>query len=325
LLRSQINIAGVFFELGRLAESEALNRSVLLSSSLLPLEVAAAAQRSLATVLLSLGRWGESLARARQARQEFEMQGIAAEARGAALIELVALQSLGFHQAAHGLADFLIESVGTQTQPILRAHLWREMGHVYWRDSHEEQALAAWERSRNLAISVGADDELAHTLLDETAASVAWNRMDRASRNMETLEHLLSSTVSLELRVVHAFVQAMIEAASATDATKLKDARSRLREASRWSGSADLRPWTWRCQAAEAGLSARLADAGATAVATGKARDSLRDLLTAIGAEVLQESYIVLPDPQVFLAWCDQIGTESDRQRGRSYLEVFLQ
>ena len=86
-----------------------------------------------------------------------------------------------------------------------------------------------------------------------------------------------------------------------------------------------LRPWVWRCHAAQAGAEALAGDDAAARAATRLALDGLRDLLEAIRTPALKESFVMLPDPRLFLLWCDhQVATRADLEPGSSDLEVFL-
>ena len=91
------------------------------------------------------------------------------------------------------------------------------------------------------------------------------------------------------------------------------------------SAQCGFRPWTWRCHAAVAGVATKVGDTTTALAATRAARDALRDLLEAIGTPALQESFVMLPDPRLFLAWCERDSTViAELPRGSSDLEVFL-
>ena len=322
---AQTNLGGVQLEAGHLAESEDLNRLALAGYDALQERVhAAVTRRNLATVLCQAGRWREALDLARASREELESLGAQDEADSVLGLEAGLLIDLGLFAAARQALELCAGRLQRIPQPIVEAILERDRGRLERAAGARDGARRAWGLSIAVAESAEASDEEARTLQEWTAAEIAWGNPVAAGELRERAGKGLGGLETGEPRARREFLDAALQCCSAS-MDGFAGARQGLATAAAIAAECGLRPWTWRCHAAHAGVEARLGDDAAARTATRAALDALRDLLAAIGAPALQESYVLLPDPRLFLAWCEHEDLAAiEIAPGSSDLEVFL-
>ncbi len=322
---ARANLGGVYFESGMLAESEDLNRLALASyEEMRDVVHAAVTRRNLAAILLQAGRWGESLDLARAAREGLEAMGARDEADSALGLEAGLLCDLGLLDASVEALGSCEERLLRSPQPIVQAILLRDWGRIHRLRGEREDARRRFRLSLELAGGVHAADEATRTLQEWAAAEAAWNDLDAARELDGQMPQDSRSLGNGELAVRNDFVHAAVEARmgfpQGTAAVERK-----LQDAVAMAARSGLRPWTWRCHAALAGLRVRAGEDAPALVSMRAAIDSLRELLDAIGSPALQESFVLLPDPRLFLAWCnrDERGV-LESATASADLEVFL-
>jgi len=159
--------------------------------------------------------------------------------------------------------------------------------------------------SYEIAKRAGAHDEEDRTLLEWAAAEFVGGDGRAAQDLYERAAARDDHSLTGDLAVRRVFVGAMLRRVQdADDLTAVT--LGQLHDAAALASSSGLRLWAWRCYAALAGLASKAGDASQALAATQSARNALRDLLDAIKAPALQESYVMLPDPRLFLAWCER-------------------
>ncbi len=303
---ARANLGGVYFESGMLAESEDLNRLALASYEEMQDSVhAAVTRRNLAAILLQAGRWRESLDLARAAREGLEAMGAQDEADSALGLEAGLLCDLGLLDASVEALGFCEERLLRLPQPIVQAILLRDWGRIHRLREEREASRRRFRLSLEIAGGVHAADEATRTLQEWAAAEVAWNGLDAARELDGRMPQDSRSLGNGELAVRNDFVHAAIETRLGFPQGTASVER-RLQDAVAMATRSGLRPWTWRCHAALAGLRARAGDDAPALASMRAALASLRELLDAIGSPALQESFVLLPDPRLFLAWCDR-------------------
>ena len=318
---SQMNLAGVYFEEGRTAECEDLNRQALQSCLSSGMEAQAAhAQRNLATVLLATGRLGEALDLCRKARSGLGGDLFSPNVLAAVAVECEILLEAGLLESARLLMEQTTGLLRKNPVPTVGTVIWRDMGRLERWAGRPESAAELLAEARSQAREAGASDDEGRALLDLAALRIATGDRPAASRILDEAVPIVSASTSAELALRHAFASAMrLGTGNPEEAARLID------EAAGRAARAHLKGWLWRCHAASAGIArstGRSEDALQTIYA---ARRALLDLLNGIGPDAMRESYVMLCDTRLFLAWCDgEVGTLEDLPRGGSDLEVFL-
>jgi tetratricopeptide (TPR) repeat protein len=324
LTGARVNLGGIYFEEGQLSESESLGRLCLESYGQLRMfEHVAFARRNLAAILMYSGRLGEALHSCRAARQELASLNAKADAASAVGLEVGIQTDAGLLHAAEATASEASRLLAELPDDVVETILWRDRGRIFRCQGDPARARDLLGRSLETARRAGAVDEECRTLLEWATAEAASGEIGRAQGHLDETTGKLDDGGGGELAVRRGFCRSAILASGGReDAIRASDLLARTVTISATSG---LRLWTWRCHAAMAGLAARVEDGARTLIATRAAREALRDLLEAIGTVALQESYVMLPDPRVFLAWCEHDASAREEiPLGTSDLEVFL-
>ncbi len=323
LVSAQSNLAGILFEEGSLAESEAVNRSAIeIAERINDPRRVAMGRRNLAAVLLYAGRLGEALDAIRAARAGFESLTDAPAAFDAIALETSILVEIGLGESAAAVASSLEAPEASENlAPPAMAVLLRDRARALRESGRLVESRALLEESARIAADCGAVDEVARTRLEIEALELAAHG---GPSNGSDRDWPASSEASADIEVRRLFVDAQSGAADGGE-QKLAAAIELLERAAARSEQAQLRLWTWRCRAAQAGLHRQRGNSAMALRALREASDALGNLMMRIGSEVLRESYILRPDPRRFLAWCDgDAPAVGDQARGSSDLEVFL-
>ncbi len=322
---ARTSLGGVYFEAGRLADSEDLNRLALAAYEEMQERVHAAVTRcNLAAVFHLAGRWGESLDLSRASRGELEAMGAQDEADSALGFEACLLLDLGLLDAGTQALDLCAERLSRLPQPIVEAIHYRARGRIERMRGGCDEARRHWGLSIEIAAGADAADEEKRTLQEWTAAEISWGNLAAAAELRDRTTREAGTLGTGDLRVRREFLDAAFDI-QCKGAAGAAPARQRLMQAATMAARSGLRPWVWRCHAAQAGVAAQAGDDAAARAATRLALDGLRDLLDAIGTPALQESFVLQPDPRLFLLWCEhEAATRADLAPGSSDLEVFL-
>lgn len=318
---AQMNLAGVSFEEGRTAECEALNERVLHACAAMGLDVQAAhARRNLATVMLATGRLGEALALCRNARDVFGSDPASPNALATRAVECQILLEAGLLESARAELEAAAGLLSSRPNPMIATVIWRDLARLEkWRGRHE-RAVELLEESHRLAVGAGASDDAARAWIELTALLMLRGEATMAARTLAEVGETVRASTSVEIAIRHAFVQAMVMAIDDADT-----ARRLLTTAAEEAGRARLSSLGWRCHAAAAGIAHGLGDADCELQAIFSARAALLGVLDAVGSEAMRESYVMLPDPHLFLTWCDRSPElPPGVPPGSSDLEVFL-
>lgn len=324
--RSDMSLAGVVFEEGRLAESEAMNRrAITLFDQVADRYFAARARANVATVLHAAGRWGEALQLARSARQGLQVTGALDDEDAAVLTEMATLVEVGLLRAATGMASDMRDRLAARPQPVLESIFLRDLGRSKRWAGHMEDARDLWSESSTVARKAQIVDEDAKTLLEHARAELATGDSGKAAEFLEQANELLGDSLSAEHAVNRNFALAMLKIHRRGDGYDPEAASGLLKEAATCASDAELRGWAWRCHAAAAGVAERLDVRSDLVQSIRLAEEGLQELLEAIDNEVLQDSYLELPDTRLFLGWRRQdMESRSLVPAGSSDLEIFF-
>ena len=323
----EINFAGILFEEGRLAESEAINRRALsLFDALGRRVLAASARMNVAAVLIWAGRWAESLALSRRAQGELEALDVWGAADAAIHLQAATLTETGMLDEADRVGRELDRRLDGRPQAILGGIVARDRGRAArWRGDTEE-ALRQWSRSGRIAEEAGARDEQARTWLEEATVRAIRGEVEAARGLRERISETAQECGGADLAVRGRFLDALLLRLEDRGRPALDEAVRLLETAAEEAAVRSLRPWTWKCHAARVGLLGALGRRGESVTPLRLAEEALRELLEAIGSPALQESYVRLPDPRFFLHWLEtETPEEGDLPASaRSDLEVFF-
>ncbi|MBM3285787.1 MAG: tetratricopeptide repeat protein [Candidatus Eisenbacteria bacterium] len=322
---AQTNLAGVHFEAGQLADCEASNRSALAAYRDLrdPMHLAFT-MRNLAAVLQLQGRVLEALDCCRVAREGLAAERAEDDLTSAIALEVAILTDVGMLEMASEVSRLAERRLSVQPDPLVEAILRRDLGRLARLSGDRDVARASWERAIGLARRIRAGDEVARTLVEWSLAESAWGALGDARALLAEAAATGVLPCGGDLGVIAGFARAAARTGSEGSADRSAGLRS-LGEAGIRGTEIGLRPWTWKCHAAMAMVARAEGETAMAIAALRNAREALKDLLDAIGGTGLQESYILLPDPRLFLSWC-----EGDRETlsalcdGSSDLEVFL-
>ena len=321
LVISQMNLAGVWFEEGRTAECEDLNAEALRTSVTLGMETQAAhAQRNLATVMLLTCRLGDALDLCRRARGVLGENPTSPHALATLAVESEILLEAGLLESARETLESACSILSSHPAPVIATVVMRDRARLERWSGHSPMARRCLLDALLLAREAGARDDEARAAIDLAGLEVAAGNLAEASRRVEEADPIVQSSTSVELSVRYDFVRACCRRSSDPE-----DAIGHLAEAARRSARSHLAGWLWRCHAAASGLARSLGDGESALRSIHAARRGLLDLLDGIGPEAMRESYVMLPDARLFLAWCDGESLPSDElPAGSSDLEVFL-
>ncbi len=319
---SQMNLAGVYFEEGRTAESEDLNRLALLSCVSLGMESQAAhAERNLATILLATGRLGEALNLCRKARAGLGEDLQSPSVLGAVAVECEILLEVGLLEAGPRRTTTPSECLSRSPVPTVGTVIWRDMARLERWTGNSDRSADLLDEARRQARECGALDDEARALIEMAALRIAGRDVSGGARPLEEAAPIVHASTSLELALRFDFARAMQCCRESAQA-----AGDLLAAATARATRAHLTGWLWRCHAADAGIARSAGDGDRVLRSIYAARRALLDLLDGIGPEAMRESYVMLCDSRLFLAWCDgDTGTREELPRGGSDLEVFLQ
>jgi tetratricopeptide (TPR) repeat protein len=319
---SQMNLAGVYFEEGRTAESESLNRLALqacLNSGMEP--QAAHAERNLATIMLATGRLGEALSLCRKARAGLGDELQSPNVLGAVAVECEILLEVGLLDAARVAMKTPSEVLSRSPVPTVGTVIWRDMARLERWTGQLDRSADLLDEARRQAHECGASDDEARALIEMAALRITGGDLCGGARFLDEAAPIVGASTSLELALRFDFARAMQccreNAQAAGDLLAAATARATR---------AHLAGWLWRCHAADAGIARSAGDGDRVLRSIYAARRTLLDMLDGIGPEAMRESYVMLCDSRLFLAWCDgDTGTREELPRGGSDLEVFLQ
>jgi tetratricopeptide (TPR) repeat protein len=318
---SQMNLAGVSFEEGRTAECEELNEQALRACSAMGLDVQAAhARRNLATVMLATGRLGEALALCRKARDVLGADPTSPNALATRAVESQILLEAGLLESARASLEEAAEILSSRSNPVIATVVWRDLARLEkWR-GEADRAADLLEEAHRLALGVGASDDASRAWIEMAALLRLRGDLPKAARTLAEAEAGVRNSTSVEISIRHAFVRAMVVADR-----EVETARGLLATAAEEAGHARLFSLRWRCHAAAAGLAHASGDAACELQAIFSGRQALLDMLDGVGPDAMRESYVMLPDPYLFLTWCDRKPElPQDVPPGSSDLEVFL-
>ncbi len=299
---AKMNLAGISFVEGRLAECEALNREALLAPQLFgrPL-LTASILRNIGIVLNHTGRIEESLDACRHARVIGENERDPRTNVSIRVHELTALAGVGLLRAGR---QVFLELIGSATplETLLSASVYFDMGQIARSEGRVNEARSLLEESLAFARTCEANDEIARSAFALSLLDMAGVSRHRSRELLDEGETAYQESSSSEIAPLREFTQAANHATTNHPERALENLRAG-REIVRESGRL---PWLWKFHAALAMLSARLGDSGMAFESLLAARLSLFQLLEAIHNDAMKESYVLLPDPSVFLAWCDK-------------------
>jgi tetratricopeptide (TPR) repeat protein len=318
----QMNLAGVYFEEGRTAECEDLNGQALRACLAVGMEVQAAyAQRNLGTVMLATGRLGEALNLCRKAREVLGANPASPNALAALAVESETLLEAGLYESARRSLGDAIDLLAANPIPMIATVIWRDMARLERWTGQLDRSADLLDEARRQARECGASDDEARALIEMAALRIAGGDLCGGARFLDEAAPIVGASTSLELALRFDFARAMQccreNAQAAGDLLAAATARATR---------AHLAGWLWRCHAADAGIARSAGDGDRVLRSIYAARRTLLDMLDGIGPEAMRESYVMLCDSRLFLAWCDgDTGTREELPRGGSDLEVFLQ
>jgi tetratricopeptide (TPR) repeat protein len=317
----QMNLAGVYFEEGRTAECEDLNRQALRACVDLGLENQAAnARRNLATVLMAASRLDDALNLCRKARQILGTNAESPDALATIAVEGEILVESGLLESARVVLEDAVRRLEENPVPSVGTIIWRDVARLERWTGQLQQASAHFAEARRQAQEAGASDDEARALVETACLCAAIGDRDGTARALNDAAPLVRASTSVELALHFDFAQAMHQAIGDPRA-----ATDLLQAATERAARAHFTGWLWRCHAAASGVAKSLGDAERTLRSIQAARRALLDLLHGIGPDAMRESYVMLWDARLFLAWCDEeTDTRKELPHGGSDLEVFL-
>ncbi len=315
---ARVNLGGVWYEQGKLARSAEVLRAACSESSA-PVG-ASIRHHNLAAVLASQGEWLEAI---EQARQAIALAPHADAVASSQVLEASILISAGLLDAARSALDSTAGWIDGATSGLDRPFALRQRAILLRLEGDPEKALQTLTESIEAAEALEAWDEKARGLLDRAAIASVLGRIDQARADAGEAASLMTSQQRGELSLILSFVGAMILAAEGRFADQA--ALEKLTKAARIANESGLGSWPWRIHAANAALQQRAGDHYAVVDSILHARDALREHLDRVGSDPLRESFILLPEPRRFLAWCNgEALPAGSLPRAATDLEVFL-
>lgn len=320
---ARLKAGGVLFENGRLEESRIVNEDALrLYRSVQRVPGQARAQSNIAVIDIASGAYAHAIDVSLSARDlRAQEPGKVAFTLG---LEFCALVRSGMYvRAAEVLAESRADSFVRATW-IDRIGFYREAGNLFRRVGNVEAARREFREALCVFKAQAAHDELIRCACDWYRGEAAWGGA-HAYEPLKILESMTPRGSSRgETALIVGFTTAcrMVREGSGGGA---RAARVLLSELLAVPENVSMLPWSWLVHAAVAALANHAGDRVGAVESTEHARTALTELIGRIDNAALQDSFILSPDPQAFLAWLDGDDLIWNRmQVGSSDLELFL-